>query len=174
MYKTLITLISSALLVTLISCGGKKQEEIKAPEGMHTLNLTRYGKPFAIFVPDTIANKMEITEESNGALNIKVGKNFALCINEQAADLTLAKNDIKDDEVNKFKSYIAEEPDAIFWESAIVQPEYHFSVNKKIGSSDYNFSDIRDTEANVLGKDAVQKMFESAKNVKEIKSEHNS
>jgi len=174
MHKTLITLFSSALIAAMVSCGGKKNEEILAPQGMHTLNLTRFGKPFVIFVPDTVANKMEIVEQSNGALDIKVGKNFAISINEQPADIEMAKRDIKDDEVNKLKSYITEEPNAIMWESEVVQPEYHFLMNQKIGNSDYNFSDIRDTEANILGKDAIQKMFDSAKNIKEIKSEHNS
>jgi len=172
MHKTLITLVSATLITGLVSCGGKKTEEIVAPQGMHTLNLNRFGKPFVIFVPDTVANKMEITEQSNGALDIKVGKNFAISINEQAADIELRKQDIKGDEVNKFKSFFAEEPNAIMWESEIVQPEYHFLINQKIGTADYNFEDIRDTESNPLGKDAVQKMFDSAKNIKEVKKEH--
>jgi hypothetical protein len=174
MRKTIITLVSTTLLTGLISCGGNKSEEIVAPEGMHTLNLNRFGKPFAIFVPDTIANKMEITEQSNGALDIKVGRAFAISINEQAADIELRKQDIKDDEINRFKTYIAEEPNAIMWESQIVQPEFHFLINQKIGTADYNFEDIRDTESNTLGKDAIQKMFDSAKNIKEMKKEHNS
>ena len=174
MRKTIITLVSATLLTGLISCGGNKSEEIVAPEGMHTLNLNRFGKPFAIFVPDTIANKMEITEQTNGALDIKVGKVFAISINEQAADIEMRKQDIKDDEVNRFKTYLVEEPNAIMWESQIVQPEFHFLINQKIGTADYNFEDIRDTESNTLGKDAVQKMFDSAKNIKEMKKEHNS
>lgn len=174
MRKTLITLSATTVIITLVSCGGKKQEEIVAPQGMHTLNLTRFGKPFAIFVPDTVANKMQITEQSNGALDIRVGKNFALSISEQAADFELKKQDLKSDEVNKFKSYIVEEPNAILWESEIVQPEYHFLINQKIGNSDYSFEDIKDTEANPPSKEAIQKMFDSAKNIKELNSEHSS
>ncbi len=174
MHKTLITLISAAMLTGMVSCGSKKQEEIVAPEGMQTLNLNRFGKPFAIFVPDTVANKLEIVEQSNGSLDIKVGKNFAISINEQAADIEMRKQDIKGDEVNKFKSYVTEEPNAIMWESEIVQPEFHFLMNQKIGTTDYSFEDIRDTESNILGRDVIQKMFDSAKNIKEIKKEHNS
>jgi len=173
MHKTLITLVSATCLTALVSCGGKKQEEIVAPEGMHTLNLNRFGKPFAIFVPDTVANKMEIVEQSNGALDIKVGKSFAISINEQAADINMRKEDIKTDEVNKLKSYITDEPNAIMWESEIAeQPQFHFLMNQKIGNSDYNFEDIHDTEAPTLGKDAIQKMYDSAKNIKELKKEH--
>ena len=77
----------------MVSCGGKKaeQEPIVAPEGMNVLDLSKYGKPFAIFVPDTTAAKLQITEQSSGALDIKVGTNFAITINEQAADIELKK-----------------------------------------------------------------------------------
>ena len=172
MRKTLISLLTLVALTGLTSCGGKKgNEEIVAPQGMHTLNLTRFGKPFAIFVPDTVANKLVITEQSNGALDIKVGSNFALSINEQSADIELRKTDVKSDEVNKLKAFIVEEPAAIMWESEIVQPEFHFLINQKIGDSDYSFEDIKDPEVNPFGKETVQKMFDSAKNIKEIKKE---
>lgn len=174
MRKTFITLLSAALLTGMISCGGKKTEEIVAPQGMHTLNLNRFGKPFVIFVPDTVKNVMSIAEQSNGSLDIRVGKDFAISINEQAADIALRKEDIKTDEVNRFKSYLAEEPEAIMWESAIVDPEYHFLINKKINNTDYSFEDIHDTESKAPGRDAIQKMFDAAKNVKEVKREQNS
>lgn len=166
MRKTLITFFSSALLVCIVSCGEKHKQEIVAPEGMHTLNLNRFGKPFAIFVPDTIANKMEIIEQSNGALDIKVGKNFAISINEQAADIDMRKQDLRDDEVNKLKNFIVDEPNAIMWESEIVQPEFHFLINQKIGADDYSFENVRDTETNPHGKEVIQKMFDAAKNIK--------
>jgi hypothetical protein len=152
----------------VVSCGDKKNTEIVAPEGMHALSLNRFGKPFAIFVPDTVANKMEIVEQSNGALDIKVGKSFAISINEQAADIELRKQDLKDDEVNKLKGMLADEANAIMWESEIVQPEFHFLLNQKIGDRDYSFEDIRDTESNPPGKEAVQKMFDSAKNMRSV------
>ncbi len=158
-----------ALSTIISSCGGKKAEEVVAPQGMHTLNLSRFGKPFSIFVPDTVASKMEIIEQPSGALDIKVGKTFAVSINEQAADMELRKTDIKEDEVNKFKSFITEEPMAIMWESEITEPEFHFIVNKKIGNSEYSFEDVRDPEAKLFGKEAIQKMFDSSKNCNEVK-----
>jgi hypothetical protein len=175
MYKTLKHLLFAVIFVSVISCGSKKaNEDIVAPQGMHTLNLNRYGKSFAIFVPDTVANKLHIIEQSNGSLDIKVGKNFAISINEQPVDIELRKKDMKEDEVNKFKGFIMDEPTAVMWESEIVQPEFHFIVNHKIGETEYSFEDIKDTEANPFGKEAIQKMFDSAKNIKEIKRETNS
>ena len=174
MKKSILHLFSAILVTTMISCGNKNDQEIIAPQGMHTLNLNRFGKPFAIFVPDTVANKLSIVEQTNGALDIKVGTTFAISINEQAADIEMRKMDIKDDELNKFKNYIADEADAIMWESEIVQPEFHFLLNQKIGTNDYSFEDIRDTESNPFGKDAIQKMFDSSKNIKEIVKENKS
>jgi hypothetical protein len=60
------------------------------------------------------------------------------------------------------------------WESAITDPEYHFVLNQKIGGSEYSFEDIRDTEANPFGKDAIQHMFDSCKNIKGAKKESKS
>lgn len=175
MKKSIIKSLSIALFLSMCSCSGDKDnQEIIAPQGMHTLNLNRFGKPFAIFVPDTVANKLSFTEQTNGALDIRVGTNFAISINEQAADLEMRRMDIKDDEVNKFKTYITDEPTAILWESEIVQPEFHFLLNQKIGDNNYSFEDIRDTENNAFGKDAIQKMFDSCKNIKEIKRESKS
>ena len=175
--KKLINLLSVAVIAsTIISCGGKKaeQETIVAPQGMNVLSLSKYGKPFAIFVPDTTAAKLTVTEQSSGALEIKVGTNFAITINEQAADIELKKKDIKEDEVLKFKNYVVEEPNAIFWESEIVKPEFHFVVNLKIGTTDYCIEDIRSTETEPFDKVTTQKMFDSAKNIKEIKKEEKS
>jgi hypothetical protein len=140
---------------------------------MHVLDLSRFGKPFAIFVPDTVAAKLEITQQSYGALDIKVGKGFNISINEQAADIEMKKKDIKEDEVNKFKSFVVEEPNGILWESEITQPEYHFLINQKIGNTDYSIEDVKSTEGEPIGKDAMQKMYDSAKNIKEIKKAEN-
>jgi len=171
--KKIINLLSATIIVSaLISCGGKKKEEaIVAPQGMNVLDLTKYGKPFAIFVPDTTAAKLSVTQQSYGALDIKVGNNFAISINEQNADIEMKKKDVKEDEVNKLKSFIVQEPNAIFWESEITKPEFHFIVNQKVGKTDYSFEEIKSTDAEPFSKDAIQKMFDSSKNIKEIKKE---
>ena len=168
--------ILTFIVFFIYSCGNKKSDSgIVAPQGMHILDLNRYGKPFAIFVPDTMAAKLTITEQSTGALDIKVGKNFAITINEQAADLELRKTDIQEDEVNKLKSFIINEPNALLWESswegATNEPQFHFVLNLKLGNSDYCFEDLKDPEANTFGKEAIQKMFDSSKNVKEVKND---
>ena len=170
--KAIYTLITAlALVVALPGCGGKKEEQTKveAPAGMMTLDLSKYGKPFTIFVPDSTIGKLEITEQSWGALEIRVGKNFQLSITEDPGDIELRKNDIKSDDVNKFKAFVVEEPNTIMWESEITKPEFHFYTIQKLGNSTYVFEDIKSSEAEPFSKDAVQKMLDSAKNMKEVK-----
>jgi len=170
MKKTLIIAISIVSLLSISSCGDKKpaQEPIVAPEGMNVLDLSKYGKPFAIFVPDTVQNKLQVVEQTYGALEITVGANFAVSISEQAEDIEAKKKEIKEDEVNKIQSFLVEEPTAIFWESAITESEFHFMINQKIGTAEYNIKDLINTDAKPFDKAAVQKMFDSAKNIKEV------
>ena len=173
MTKKIINLFSALVITaTLIACGDKKKEEaIVAPQGMNVLDLSKFGKPFVIFVPDTTKAKLTVVEQTSGALDITIGTNYAITINEQAGDIELRKADIKGDEINKFKSFITEEPTAIFWESEITKPEFHFLINHKIGNTDYSIEDIKSTDVEPFGKEAMQKMFDSAKGVKEIKKQ---
>ncbi|HRG00303.1 MAG TPA: hypothetical protein PKZ75_04255 [Bacteroidia bacterium] len=165
--KKLITLLSLiTLTVTLPSCGGKDtKQNIEAPAGMVALDLSKYGKQFSIFVPDTTAAKLEITEQSWGALEIKVGKNFHISVTEDPGDMELRKSDIKSNDVNIFKSFIVDEPLTIMWESAITQPEYHFYSIQKVGKNTYVFEDVVPADGQPLGKDAIQKMLDSAKQI---------
>ncbi len=170
--KALYSLITAlALVVTLQSCGGKKEEQVavEAPAGMITLDLSKYGKPFAIFVPDSTMGKMEIVEQTWGALEIRIGKNFQLSITEDPGDIELRKSDIKADEVNKFKSFVVEEPTTIMWESEITKPEFHFYSIQKLGNSTYVFEDIKSSESEPFSKESTQKMLDSAKGLKEMK-----
>jgi hypothetical protein len=173
MKKTLFIAVSAASMMFISSCGDKKaaQEPIVAPAGMNVLDLTRYGKSFAIFVPDTVQNKLSVVEQSYGALEITAGQRFAISISEQSEDIEAKKKEIKEDEVNKVKSFIVEEPNAIMWESAITEPEFHFIINVKAGNAEYHINDMNSPEAKPFDKESVQKMYDSAKNIKEIKKE---
>ena len=169
--KILVTLLSALTLsLTFISCGNKDaKENIQAPAGMVALDLSRYGKQFSIFVPDTTAAKLEVTEQSWGALEIKIGKNFRMSITEDPGDIELRKSDIKSNDVNIFKSYVVEEPLTIMWESEITKPEYHFYSIQKAAGNTYVFEDIVSADGEPLGKEAVQKMLDSAKQIIEKK-----
>jgi hypothetical protein len=170
--KVIYTLITAlALVITLPGCGDKKEDQpkVEAPAGMMTLDLSKYGKPFTIFVPDSTVGKLEITEQSWGALEIRVGKNFQMSITEDPGDIELRKTDIKADDVNKFKAFVIEEPTTIMWESEITKPEFHFYSIQKLGNATYVFEDIKSSEAEPFSKEIIQKMLDSARNMKEVK-----
>ena len=153
-------------ILILSSCGNKEHENsLVAPQGMSILNLQKYGKPFSMLIPDSLKNKLSVSDESSGALEVRVGEIFAIAINEQAVDLALAKSDIAGDEVNKFKQYLVEEPFALVWESEIVSPEFHFYLNRKVGNSEYSVQDIRDPEHKPFNQEQIEKMVECARSI---------
>lgn len=165
--KKLFTILSViALSIAISSCGGKEtQENVEAPAGMVALDLSKFGKQFSVFVPDTTAAKLEVIEQSWGALEIKVGKGFHLSITEDPGDMELRKSDIKSNDVNIFKSFVIDEPLTIMWESAITKPEFHFYSIQKIGNNTYVFEDVVPADGEPLSKDAIQKMLDSAKKI---------
>ena len=170
MKKTFILLSALTLGIAFSSCGTKETtQDVQAPGGMVTLDLSKYGKQFSIFVPDTTAAKLEVIEQSWGALEVRVGKTFHISITEDPGDIELRKSDIKSNDINIFKSYLVEEPLSIFWESQITKPEYHFYTIQKNGTNSYVFEDVVPADGEPIGKEAVQKMFDSAKTIIEKK-----
>ena len=164
MKKNMFRVSALALFYLLAGCS-QKQEEAPVP-GMHLLDLSKYGKPFSILVPDTVQNILQVTEQPNGALDIMAGKNFAISIFEQEADLKLKKQDITDDEVNKLKQFVKEDQHGLIWESQIVEPEFHFLVNNTVNQSSFSFEDIHDPQMKTFTKDAIEKMYHSATNLR--------
>lgn len=161
----LITAIAFTSLI-FISCGGKdSKQDVAAPAGMVSLDLSKYGKQFSLFVPDTTQLKLEIVEQSWGALEVKVGKNFHVSISEDPGDIELQKSDVKSNDVNIFKSFVVEEPLTIMWESEITKPEFHFYSIQKVGNNTYVFQDVVSPDGEPKSKDAVQKMLDAAKTI---------
>lgn len=163
MKKALLLLALSAILINTGCDDPKKENVVTVKPGMMELNLKVNGNSLAITVPDSSIGKLEMAEQSWGATEIKVGKHFQLSISEGQGDITLKKSDISGDEVNKFKRYIKEEPNTLFWESAITEPEFHFYTVEKVGPVFYLIENIK--EEHFTEKD-VQQMLESAKSLK--------
>ncbi len=165
--KKIFTIISAtALFFATTSCGEKTETPtVQAPAGMLNLDLSKYGKQFSLFIPDTANAKLEIVEQSWGALEIKVGKNFQISITEDPGDIELKRSDVKSNDINLFKSFLVEEPLSLMWESEITKPEFHFYMIKKAGANSYVFEDIVPADGEPIGKDNIQKMYDSAKTI---------
>ncbi len=167
----ILSIISVASLILFSYCSNIQKENIEPPLGMISLDLSKFGKQFSIFVPDTNIAKIDIREQSWGALEIKVGKEFHLSITEDPGDIELVKSDIKSNDVNIFKSYLIDEPLTIVWESQIIKPEYHFYSIQRANDNTYVFQDVMPSNGEPIHKEAILKMVNSVKKIipKEIK-----
>lgn len=161
--KKLILLLAAPAILTMVSCGGSKKDATVSIPGMTEVNLKINGNQLSIMVPDSTKGKMEMIEQSWGATEIKVGKDFQISISEGEGDIALTKSDIAGNDVNKFKRFVKDEPALLFWESEITGPEFHFYTIVKPGTVSYLIEDIK---GEVFNEKAVQTMIDAAKTLK--------
>ena len=153
------TLILSAILLifSFVACSPSEEAPSELPPGTSLISLREFGKPFSIPVPDTSQVKLTMMETSDGALTITAGRNFALTILEEPADLDLRKEDLNADEVNRLARIVREDSTGLVWESAITEPEFHFVLNRSVAGARYSFMDA---PGFVFSEQDVQRMFE--------------
>jgi hypothetical protein len=162
MKKVLLLLVAPAI-ICFTSCGAKKEETNTVMPGMMQVNLKINGNSLSVMVPDSTKGKMEMVEQSWGATEIKVGKEFQISISEGEGDIALMKSDIAGNDVNKFKRFLKDEPGLLFWESEITEPEFHFYMIEKVGTVSYLIEDIKDEHFSEKG---AQTMIDAAKTLK--------
>jgi len=133
------------------------------------LDLNQYGFPLIISVPKASPTVPEpvVDELDWGAIEIRVGTNYAIQITGGDGDMALAKEDIAMDDLYA-ATYIVDEPDAILYGWAIkdtdMEPGYRFFVIKMDGANAWEIRSIDDGEA--LSEGAATKMFNIAKAAK--------
>src|SRR4051812_35566591 len=105
--KKALLLIAAPALLLFASCGGTKTEDttVSMP-GMMQTTISVNGNKLSLMVPDSSKGKLEVVEQSWGATEVKVGKEFQISISEGEGDIALTKSDIAGNDVNKFKSFI--------------------------------------------------------------------
>lgn len=162
--KNIFLLLAVTAGLFFAACGGSKTESaaVSMP-GMMETSININGNPLTIMVPDSSKGKLEIVEQSWGATEIKVGKEFQISITEGDGDLALTKSDIAGNDVNKFKRFIKDEPALLFWESEITAPECHFYEIVKPGTVSYIVEDIK---GEVFSEKAAQTMIDAGKTLK--------
>lgn len=162
--KKIFLLLAAPAVLFFASCGGSKTEETATTmPGMMETTINVNGNQLMIMVPDSTKGKLEIVEQSWGATEIKVGKEFQISITEGDGDIALTKSDIAGNDVNKFKRFIKDEPTLLFWESEITTPECHFYTIVKPGTVSYVVEDIK---GEVFNEKSAQTMIDAAKTLK--------
>ncbi len=162
-----ITLIALPVILFLASCGNSKTEDAVVIPGMQETKISINGNNLTLMVPDSSKGRMEITEQSWGATEIKVGEDFNISIAEEEGDVALTKSDIAGDDVFKLQKYITDEPTMIFWEAKnpnMDDSRFHFYAIIKSGTLSYVVKDVESGEA--YSQKAIEKMIESAKTIK--------
>ena len=143
-------------------------EEIVDLGRVEELDLNQYGYPLVISVPKAgdIDSSYTIEELDWGALEIRVGLNFAVQISGGDGDMEMEKEDIAISDVYE-ATYLVDEPDAILYGWALkdmdMEPEYRFFVIKMDGANAYEIRSIVD-EGFLEG--AATRMFNIAKAIK--------
>lgn len=163
MKKILLLLVTPAMLF-FAGCGNSKNEEATASmPGMMETTISVNGNQLSIMVPDSTKGRLEVVEQSWGATEIKVGKEFQISIKEDEGDIALTKSDIAGNDVNKFNRFVKDEPTLLFWESQITEPEFHFYTIVKPGAVSYVVEDIK---GEIFSEKATQTMIDAAKTLK--------
>lgn len=169
--KKLLFLLMIPVAAAFVSCGGEKKEEAAKIPGMMEVDLTPHGYPVTIMIPDSTKGLANIEAKSWGGIEIIVGKDYQVMIKEEPGDIELRKSDITANEVNQLKRYLKEDPDLLFYETAIPgaeQSEYHFYAIVKAGESTYVVEDI---PGEMFSEKDVAHMIESAKSIKAKEAE---
>lgn len=162
--KKILLLLATPAMLFMASCGGSKTDSTTASmPGMMETTIAVNGTKLSIMVPDSTKGKLEVVEQSWGATEIKVGKEFQISISEGEGDIALTKSDIAGNDVNKFKRFVKDEPTLVFWESQITEPEFHFYTVVKAGTASYVVEDIK---GEVFNEKATQTMIDAAKTLK--------
>lgn len=162
------------LLFTHCDNGGGEDEEENGTEEtvdlgrVEELDLNEYGYPLVMSVPKAgdIDSSYTIEELDWGALEIRVGLNFAVQISGGDGDMAMAKEDIAMDDVYE-ATYVVDEADAILYAWALkgmdMEPEYRFFVIKMDGANAYEIRSIVDEG---FSEGAATRMFNIAKAIK--------
>ncbi len=169
--KKLFLLLATPAVLLIASCGGSKTEDTVTIPGMVQTEITVSGTKMTIMAPDSTKGKMEIIEQSWGATEIKVGKEFQISIEESDGDVALMKSDIAGNDVNKFKRYIKDEPTMLFWESEITQPEFHFYTVVKAGEKSYVIQNLKEE---MFDEKQAESMIEASKSLRAKEAKPNS
>ncbi|PKP47145.1 MAG: hypothetical protein CVT95_05995 [Bacteroidetes bacterium HGW-Bacteroidetes-12] len=144
-----ILLIFSFISIT--SCGDKEntteENQVVLLKGHEELNLTSWGFPMSVMVPDAENNgEAQVTLTNRGALEIIVGQNFGIEIIYGEGDIDLLKMDLEEDLV--FSSeIIKEEENLLIYKQNIpesgIKTQYHFFQKVVIGSDIYEVRDLQ-------------------------------
>ena len=166
-----IKYIIPVFISALIACGGggetAAESEENGTESTESISgaeteLSDYGMPFIIVVPDAGSGEVEIIANDWGGVEIVKGEGYMMSIAYGEGDIDLLKFDMEEDLVYK-SSIIEEGENFIIYKREIpesgMEPEYHFMVVFPVDGEAMELSNMKDV---IFGEKAVRNMLQSA------------
>ncbi len=162
-------------LCAMDSCknGNTNNSEAPLAAGMVRIDLSKWHLPATIDIPDTTRKVYGFVENSDGSLLINVGKGFYVSINVSGEPMSMKKNDINSDDLNKPKTWVVSDSNSLLYSTqkdtnafANAKEEFHFYCVVKKGTATYYVQELTqgaDGTVYTFSKEQAQTMFNSAK-----------
>jgi hypothetical protein len=176
MYKKITLCALCCAFLSFNSCkNGNLDNDAPVPAGMVRLDLTKAGIPATIDVPDTTHKVYGIESQSSGSIHVFVGKGFHVLINVSGETVTMKKNDINGDDLNKPKTWVVNDTNALVYSTqkdtnafANAKEEFHFYTIVRKGKAVYYVQDLQqgaNGDVYVFSQQDAQTMYNSAKSL---------
>ena len=157
--------------ISFFSCDNEEkstdENNIMVLKGYEELDLTQWGFPMSVMIPDAENNgEAQVTLTNRGALEIIVGQSFGIEIIYGEGDIELLKMDLEEDLV--FSSEIVKEDSTLLIykqdipESGI-KTQHHFFYKTLIGNDIY---EVRDLQGEQYGEKMIEDMIKSAQTLR--------
>ncbi|PIQ14510.1 MAG: hypothetical protein COW67_13415 [Flavobacteriales bacterium CG18_big_fil_WC_8_21_14_2_50_32_9] len=157
--------------ISFFSCDNEEkstdENKIIVLKGYEELDLTQWGFPMSVMVPDAENNgEAQVTLTNRGALEIIVGQSFGIEIIYGEGDIELLKMDLEEDLV--FSSEIVKEDSTLLIykqdipESGI-KTQHHFFYKTLIGNDIY---EVRDLQGEQYGEKMIEDMIKAAQTLR--------
>lgn len=159
-------LVCSTILLTSCNSNKEDQQGSGPGQGMMELDLSQYGMNLTMLVPDSTIGTLEVTAQSYGDIEIRVGNYFQVKI-APGGDLALKKSDLEGDLLFK-TTILKEDPNMIIYKSDLPDGSksfHHFYMIMNVGGANYEIRDIEDSGES-FSEAIVNKMVESAQTLK--------
>jgi len=177
MKKLSILLLTPAILLFFTQCGGPdnsgqsetENAESEIPIGTMPLDLSGYGYPLTMYVPDTVGSipdALAVIVLESGALEIRVGIDYQVLLNNSEGNLAAQKEHIQGDDVYE-STFLVDEKDAIYYTSTIkgfgLDTTYHFFMIIRNGDKAYEIEDIKGEQFDQWAGDQMYELVSATK-----------
>jgi hypothetical protein len=111
---------------------------VASAPALTSLSLRTTGFPKTIDAP-----AVAIASVRFGALHVSTGDAFHLEVRTTPVDLARWKASVSTNTVNKLHKFVVESAEVLLYESQVLQPEFHFVANVKVGNKTFSCEDSK-------------------------------